>query len=261
MADRDREPPVRGRGPTPMEVSTPNPAATGPRARWRWFAQNTVRRRRADVVVLVCSLVVLAISVLVLGRLDQVPAAERAVFRGINGLPSDINPFVRPPMFLGTLAAVPLFMLLCAAFRKFRMGFVMGVSGLSAYLLAIVGKQGIGRGRPGTILEDVHLRDVHTSGLGFPSGHAAVSAALIVAALPYLPRRWRAPVVVFPVFMAFARVYVGAHLPLDVVSGASIGIAVASAWHLLLGVPMSPAADPPINAPTVHPQPRRSSPA
>lgn len=258
MADRDREQPARGHGPTTMETGTPNPEATASRARGGWFTQKAVRRRRADVVVLVCSLVVLAISVLVLGRLDQVPAAERAVFQAINGLPSDINPFVRPPMFLGTLAAVPLLMLVCAAFRKFRMGFVMGVSGLSAYLLAIVGKQGIGRGRPATILEDVHLRDVHASGLGFPSGHAAVSAALIVAALPYLPRRWRAPVVVFPVFMAFARVYVGAHLPLDVVSGAAIGIAVASAWHLFLGVPMSPAADPPINAPAVDRQPRRS---
>ena len=115
-------------------------------------------------------------------------------------------------MFLGTLAAVPLFMVVCGVFGKFRMGFVMGMSGFFVYLLAIVAKHGIGRGRPAAILENVHLRDVHASGLGFPSGHAAVSAALVVAALPYLPNRWRAPVLLFPAFMAFARIYVGAHL-------------------------------------------------
>ena len=191
----------------------------------------------------------MALSVLVLGRLDQVPEAEQAVFRAINGLPDGLNPYVRPPMFLGTLAAVPVFMVLFGVLGKFRMGFVMGMSGLCAYLLAIVAKHGIGRGRPAAVLANVQLRDVHASGLGFPSGHSAVAAALVVAALPYLPRRWRAPVLLFPIFMAFARIYVGAHLPLDTVSGAAIGVAVASAWHLILGVPLIPSADPPVVAP------------
>ena len=51
--------------------------------------------------------------------------------------------------------------------------------------------------------------------------------------------------------MAFARVYTGAHLPLDVVSGAAIGVVVASSLHLLMGVPLVPAADPPVVAPSV----------
>ena len=91
---------------------------------------------------------------------------------------------------------------------------------------------------------------MNASGLGFPSGHAAVAAAVVVAALPYLPRRWRGPVLLFPAFMAFARVYVGAHLPLDVVSGAAIGTATAAVLHLMLGVPLTPSADPPVAAPT-----------
>jgi membrane-associated phospholipid phosphatase len=57
-------------------------------------------------------------------------------------------------------------------------------------------------------------------------------------------------VLLFPVFMAFARVYVGAHLPLDVVSGAAIGAAMPSVLHLLFGVPLTPSADPPVVAPT-----------
>ncbi|HJR97824.1 MAG TPA: phosphatase PAP2 family protein [Actinomycetota bacterium] len=210
-----------------------------------------VRRRRADAVAVTCGLVVLAISVGLLGRLDRVPELERAVFHAINGLPSSWNTMVAPPMFLGTLASVPFFMAVCGLFRKFRMGFVLGIAGLAAYLIARLGKHLIGRGRPGEVFDDLHLRDVDATGLGFPSGHAAVAAAIVVAALPYLPRRWRWPALLFPLFMAFARVYTGAHLPLDVVSGAAIGVVVASSLHLLMGVPLVPAADPPVVAPSV----------
>jgi undecaprenyl-diphosphatase len=212
----------------------------------------SVRRRRADSIAVACSLVVAVLSVLLLGRIDRVPEVERDVFRAINGLPSWPNAVVTPVMFLGTLATVPLYMIACGLFRKFRMGFVVGMAGLGAYLLARVGKRGIGRGRPGEIFEELHLRDVDATGLGFPSGHAAVAAAVVVASLPYLPRRWRWPVLLLPVFMAFARVYVGAHLPLDVVSGAAIGVLVASALHLALGVPLVPSADPPVLAPSVR---------
>jgi undecaprenyl-diphosphatase len=217
-----------------------------------------VRRRRADAVAVTCGLVVLAISVGLLGRLDRVPELERDVFRAVNGLPSSWNVVIAPPMFLGTLASVPFFMAICGLFRRYRMGFVLGIAGLAAYLIARLGKHLIGRGRPGEVFDDLQLRDVDATGLGFPSGHAAVAAAIVVAALPYLPRRWRWPVLLFPVFMAFARVYTGAHLPLDVVSGAAIGVVVASTLHLLVGVPLAPVADPPVVAPSVPDDPREA---
>jgi membrane-associated phospholipid phosphatase len=222
------------------------------------WVSHTVRRRRVDAITLACALAVLVFTLLMLGRIDRVPHLERSVFHSVNELSGAFNVVVTPLMFLGTLAAVPLFMVACGMFRKFRMGFVVGIAGLGAYLLARAGKLAIGRGRPGEIFEQVHLRDVDASGLGFPSGHAAVAAAVVVAALPYLPRRWRWPVLLFPVFMAFARVYVGAHLPLDVVSGAAIGAAMASVLHLLLGVPLTPSADPPVVAPAA-PEPAHAT--
>ena len=216
------------------------------------WGRHTVRRRRADVITVVVALAILVVTLLMLGRIDRVPEGERSVFHAVNDLPGIINVAVTPLMFLGTLAAVPVIMVVCGLFRKFRLGFVVGIAGLVAYLLARAGKHAIGRGRPGEIFDQVHLRDVNASGLGFPSGHAAVAAAVVVAALPYLPRRWRWPMLLFPLFMAFARVYVGAHLPLDVVSGAAIGAATASVMHLVLGVPLTPSADPPVVAPPEH---------
>lgn len=61
---------------------------TRARAGFPRLIESTVRRRRADVVAVACSLVVLAISIGLLGRLDRVPEFERDVFRAINGLPS-----------------------------------------------------------------------------------------------------------------------------------------------------------------------------
>jgi len=81
----------------------------------------SVRRRRADAIAVGCSLVVASVSVLLLGRTDRVPEFERDVFRAINGLASGPNVVITPLMFLGTLAAVPVFMVVCGSFRKFRM--------------------------------------------------------------------------------------------------------------------------------------------
>ena len=42
----------------------------------------------------------------------------------------------------------------------------------------------------------------------------------------------------------FGRIYVGAHNPLDVVCGAALGVAIASAINLVLAVPAADSATP-----------------
>ena len=75
------------------------------------------------------------------------------------------------------------------------------------------------------------------TGLGFPSGHAAVAAALMTIAAPYVtgPARIAGWAVVG--LVAAARVYVGAHLPLDAAGGIFLGRAVGGIVGLLLGAP------------------------
>jgi undecaprenyl-diphosphatase len=192
-------------------------------------------RRRGDLIAFVIGLVGVAIAVLLLGRVDHVSPLEIRVFRAVNGWPNWPGVVLDPVMDLGVVVAVPIVAVICAIFRRFVMGAVVAVSGGLAYGLAILSKHAIGRNRPGVILEHVHIRGVSATGLGFPSGHAAVSTAIAVAVIGYLgwPKAWW--LLVLPALVGLARIYVGAHLPLDVLGGVSIGLATASAVHLLVG--------------------------
>jgi undecaprenyl-diphosphatase len=69
--------------------------------------------------------------------------------------------------------------------------------------------------------------------LSFPSGHAATSfaaATLLARAVP----RLAVPLYGLATAIAFSRVYVGVHYPLDIVGGALLGIGIATALRLLV---------------------------
>jgi membrane-associated phospholipid phosphatase len=168
---------------------------------------------------------------------DHVPDAEAAVFRVVNG--TTVLPFVLvwPVMQLGNVLVVPASVLAAAAFRRWRLAVELLIAGTATYLLAKVVKGIWPRGRPDGLLADVVIRGAEAHGRGFVSGHAATLAALAAVAWPWLGRRGRIAVAVLVAVVCLARVYVGAHLPLDVVGGAALGLAVAGLVRLLFGRP------------------------
>jgi membrane-associated phospholipid phosphatase len=168
---------------------------------------------------------------------DHVPDAESAVFRVVNG--TTVLPFVLvwPVMQLGNVLVVPASVLVAAAFRRWRLAVELLIAGTATYLAAKVVKGIWPRGRPDGLLADVVIRGAEAHGRGFVSGHAATLTALAAVAWPWLGRRGRIGVAVLVVVVCLARVYVGAHLPLDVVGGAALGLAVAGVVRLLFGRP------------------------
>jgi membrane-associated phospholipid phosphatase len=93
-------------------------------------------------------------------------------------------------------------------------------------------RQWIGRERPPLVYEEPRpLVAVPHSG-AFPSGHASTvfaCATVIAWAAP----RLAAPAFVLAAGIAWSRVYVGVHWPLDVLGGAALGVLVATALLML----------------------------
>ncbi|CCH87739.1 Serine/threonine protein kinase (fragment) [Modestobacter italicus] len=195
-----------------------------------------VVRRPRDVLLLVGGS-----ALLVLASLPVLPgtvsAAETAVFRALNA--TTVLPFVLvwPVMQLGNVLVVPCAAAVAAAFRRWRLAAGLLLAGAGVYLLAKVVKGEVPRGRPDGLLTDVVIRGTAALGRGYVSGHAAVVTSLLVVAWPWLGRPARIGCTVLVVAVCLARVHVGAHLPLDVVGGAALGVAVAGAVRLLLGHP------------------------
>ena len=69
----------------------------------------------------------------------------------------------------------------------------------------------------------------------FPSGHATVAFACATTLALAVPRL-RVPLYVLATLIAFSRVYVGVHYPLDVLAGAVLGIGIARALRTLAAV-------------------------
>jgi undecaprenyl-diphosphatase len=67
----------------------------------------------------------------------------------------------------------------------------------------------------------------------FPSGHAATSFACAATLAPFAPRHAKPVLYVLAAAIAYSRVYVGVHYPLDVLGGAAIGLLVATALQRL----------------------------
>ena len=69
--------------------------------------------------------------------------------------------------------------------------------------------------------------------LSFPSGHAASSFACVMI-LAFAVPRLAIPLYLLAAGIAWSRVYVGVHYPLDIAAGALLGIAVAIALRWLV---------------------------
>jgi undecaprenyl-diphosphatase len=96
----------------------------------------------------------------------------------------------------------------------------------SADVIALVLKRVVDRDRPHVLLSEAEPLLRWDASASFPSGHAATSAAGAVI-LAYLLGRWAWGLAVLAAAVAYSRVYIGVHYPVDVLVGAALGAAVA----------------------------------
>ena len=189
------------------------------------------------MVALALGGVAIMVASSLVARNGRVGDPERVVFEAINGLPD----FLRWPMWvfqlLGLIGTPLVVAVVALILRKWRLAVcAVLLIPLKLYIEQPVLKAHIHRERPGTTEPHPILRDVPSSGYSFPSGHAVVAFSLAVLLTPYLRRRWQIVVWALAVLNSVARVYLGAHNPLDVVAGAGAGLFIGGLLTLLIGV-------------------------
>lgn len=190
-----------------------------------------------EIVAVVGGGLLLLATWLAVASSAHVASWEVRVFRDLNGLPDALWPivwvFMQVGSFVGSLVAVILTWAISKD-RRLTLAVLLGTQ--AAFWAAKAVKASVSRARPGQLLSGVNLRE-HAGGLGYVSGHAAVAFALAAALGPSIPRLWRVPIAAVAVAVAFARVYSGAHLPLDVLGGAGLGLLCGTfaRWALGLG--------------------------
>lgn len=168
---------------------------------------------------------------------DKLAAFEITVFGAINTLPVWLQPLTVFITNVGTVGAVALAGLVALLSKHRRIGLAVLISGGTAWLVSHVLKDMIGRARPNEFIMDAIIRyDSLAVGNGFPSGHATVAAAVAMSLAMVLPRRWVPFLIIAAFLVGLSRVYLGVHLPLDVVGGWCIGIIVGYGTHLALVV-------------------------
>jgi len=108
-----------------------------------------------------------------------------------------------------------------------------GTAALAALAIARVVGNLVERARPYDTLHNVHLLVQATNDFSFPSDHATVVGAVAVG-LYYVDRRIGLIAGGAAILMAFTRVYVGAHYPLDVLAGLALGGTISFAGQRLV---------------------------
>ena len=199
-----------------MPASPQRARKTRKRSPMRWLADPRGRLGLGTAAVLVTALS---------ARRNRVGQCEAQAFRAVNGLPDSLYGPVWVIMQLGTLGAA-----LLAHDRALAGRLLAG--GTGTWALSKLVKQMVRRPRPAALVSGTHIRGRDASGLGYLPGHAGVAVALGTAAFPRLSPSGRAVVAAAVPIVGLSRIYVGAHLPLDVAGGAALGLAVDAAGAL-----------------------------
>lgn len=184
------------------------------------------KRVRSRSITLSVLLVLLALLSL-LAASGKMGAAEAKVFDVIYSMPDSLRWFALVATQLGNFwLAIGIVGLLFVIRWNPALSLMVLRNSLLAYTAASVLKVLVGRPRPVMLLNEITAREAAVFGNGFPSGHVAIATALSLTLYPYLPKRWRWLAVMWIVLVAWSRIYLGVHAPLDVAGGFVVGALV-----------------------------------
>jgi membrane-associated phospholipid phosphatase len=193
-----------------------------------------VRRGHAGDVLLFAAGAALFEGSRLLARRDDIDETEEAVFRAANEAPDELTVPVRSVMQMGTFVTVPVSAAVAWLSGRRELAAAIGLGGTAAWVLAKQAKPLGGRPRPAALLQDVRTRERIEGDLGWVSGHTAVATTIAATTWVGGPSWLRPCLLGGAATTAYGRMFVGAHLPLDLVGGAGLGMMISAVVRRLL---------------------------
>jgi membrane-associated phospholipid phosphatase len=193
-----------------------------------------VRRGLAGDVLLFAAGAALFEGSRLLARREGIDETEEAIFRAVNEASDELTVPVRSVMQMGTFVTVPITAVVALLSGRRELAAALGLGGTAAWVLAKQAKPLGGRPRPAALLPNVRTREGIEGDLGWVSGHTAVATTIAATTWVGGPRWLRPFLVGGAATTAYGRMYVGAHLPLDLVGGAGLGMMISAVVRRLL---------------------------
>lgn len=186
-----------------------------------------VPHSRAALALVLIGLAVFATAWLVCSR--GTATWDTRVFRAINepsaGVAAALTPVSKLLLPAGIVAAAVLFGAYVWLRNRSLIPLVAAATAAGlAWMLAHAAKAAVQQPRPYEVVPQAVLRQDPAHGTSFPSAHTCITVAVVLVLIPFVSRPAAVAAVGYAVLMAWSRVYVGVHYPLDVVAGAGLGL-------------------------------------
>jgi uncharacterized protein (TIRG00374 family) len=181
---------------------------------------------------------IVGVSIFLFGQLladSGVGTLELYLFRFFNSLPGYLTPIFILISVFGTIGFVFVATLVTLFRKHYAHSIKFLLAGVLAWIVTKWLKTYEFRQRPSEILPNVQLRENLDSVIGYPSGHAAVATALGTIAYLYTPKRFHKYITWMIVLVCVSRLFLGMHLPIDVIGGFGVGLAISSVLNFAFG--------------------------
>jgi undecaprenyl-diphosphatase len=198
----------------------------------------SIGRHPRDVVVLFIAACVVVLCSMA-AEVRVVNPVEVAIFEQFAQIPDASNMLWRLLTWVGSWVGIAAVTALALYLKRIRLAIQCAGAGVLAWGLVRVldGLTG-GQPVPAQLLGASGVRLPVAGSFAFPAPHAAVAAAMVALAAPYLLKaRYRSAAWGLAVLVAAADVYLGMSLPLGAFAAVFLGWGTGALFHLAFGAP------------------------
>lgn len=189
------------------------------------------RTDQTNLIIIFVMFVVL--SVIVSG--GALINSEYSLFAYINNWPDYLTYIFLVVTQFGSAWAVFGLTLTFIGVKRSRIALRLFAMSAIAVLITETLKHIIKRPRPLELFGSGNVREIASSGYGFPSSHTAIATVIGLIILGMVPKKYRW-ICWFGIFLVgLSRIYLGVHSPLDVLGGFLVGIFVVGSVSLIRG--------------------------